>query len=85
MAKNRKNPGLFPDYNDQSWEEWQGMPEYKHEDKTPYHSLTVYFETKEDFDAFQKLIEERISKKSRFCYFPKPRLDKGNKYFYGDE
>jgi len=55
---------------DQS-QEWQGMPEYDHEDKRPFRSMLIHFMTKENFEIFLKLIKQDASEKTRWLYFPR--------------
>ena len=39
------------------WEEhWQDMPEFVQEDQSPYKSVIVHFENKEDMAEFAKLV-----------------------------
>ena len=41
--------------------EWKNMPEFKHDDKTPYKRLIVNFESKKDVDDFFKLIKHEYT------------------------
>jgi|TARA_R100000049_G_C1939110_1_gene83069 hypothetical protein len=51
--------------------EWKNMPEFKHDDKTPYKRLVVNFETKKDVDAFFKLIKQEYTDKTQYINIPK--------------
>lgn len=84
-ADRQKQQVLFPDLENEWEKEWHGMPEFKHEDKRAYHSVLVNFESKEDFEAFKKLVNNRITKKTKSFYFPESKLDKSSKYLYTDE
>ena len=45
-------------------EEWEGMPEYAHEDKRSFKKLIVHFRNQEDVDAFAKLVKQKILPKT---------------------
>ena len=40
------------------------MPEFEQEDDPNYKELLVKFKTKEDYDKFQKLIEQKLTLKN---------------------
>lgn len=48
---------------------WQGMPEYEQQDVLGIR-LIVHFETKEDVDAFARLINQTITDKTKAIWFP---------------
>jgi len=50
--------------------EWQGMPEFKQEDKTAFRSIHVHFACQEHVDQFAALIEQGITDKTRMVWFP---------------
>ena len=52
-------------------EEWQGMPQYEHEDQTPYRSLTMHFMKKEHLETFLQLIKQDVTDRTRWLYFPR--------------
>lgn len=55
----------------QPWEEvWQGMPEFDQRDLTPLKTLLVHFATWGDYKAFADLIEQKLTKDSRYAWFP---------------
>ena len=51
--------------------EWKNMPEFNHDDKTPYKRLVINFETKKDVDKFFKLIKQKYTDKTRYVNIPK--------------
>ena len=51
--------------------EWKNMPEFKHDDKTPYKRLIVNFESKKDVDDFFKLIKQEYTDKTQYINIPK--------------
>ena len=53
------------------WEdEWQDMPEFIHEDQTPYSSLMVHFSSDEDMRDFSELIGQRILRTTKSVWYP---------------
>ena len=50
--------------------EWVGMPEFVQEKKEPYKELIVRFETEQDYQDFQKVIEQRLTFKTKSIWFP---------------
>lgn len=53
------------------YDEWDGMPEFEQDTIKPYHSIKVHFEKEEDLKAFAKLVEQTISNKTTYIYYPK--------------
>jgi hypothetical protein len=49
---------------------WQGMPEFNQENKKPIQSIWIHFQTREDVDAFAKLINQSINPKTHYLWFP---------------
>lgn len=71
---------------DQEWREhWQGMPEYVTEDLTPHRSIIVHFETAEDVEAFAELIQQRLTTKTKFVWYPATTLKRLVELRYVDE
>ena len=58
--------------DEEPWEKhWVGMPEFEQEDDPNYKELLVKFKTKEDYDKFQKLIEQKLTLKTKSIFYPK--------------
>jgi len=57
-----------PDYDIQ--DEWKGMPECESSDKGPYRQLIISFASEEDIQAFSKLIEQKITPKTKSLWYP---------------
>lgn len=58
------------------WEEhWKGMPEFESKDLSPYKSLIVNFETREDMEKFAKLVGQTINLTTRSVWYPEATLD----------
>ena len=66
----------------QSIEEiWDGMPEFEQEDASAYKKLIINFAKKEDLDKFSKLIDQEITEKTRFIWYPQAKILKGDKVY----
>jgi len=83
-VKYPEQEGLFE--TEEWWEEyWQGMPEYISEDLTPHKTIFVYFATEEDVAAFALLVEQRISEKTKFVWYPEAEIGRFSDKRYVDE
>lgn len=49
---------------------WQGMPEFAHEDKTAFQSITLHFVDQAAVEQFADLVGQKISPKTRFLWYP---------------
>jgi ParB-like chromosome segregation protein Spo0J len=56
-------------------QEWEGMPEFRHEDKTAFKSLTVHFHDQKAVDDFAAIVGQTITPKTRFMWFPEPVIE----------
>ena len=45
--------------------EWVGMPEYLQEDKQGCRSIVVHFKDKVDVENFAKLVQQKITQKTK--------------------
>lgn len=61
---------------DDPYAEWEGMPEYSHQDKTAFRSLTVHFKDQEAVDQFATLVDQAITPKTRFLWFPEIEIER---------
>lgn len=52
-------------------DEWQGMPEFENEDLTPVRSVIVHFSSEEDAQLFAALVNQTITDKTKFIWYPK--------------
>jgi hypothetical protein len=52
-------------------EEWEGMPEFENKDLSAFKSITVHFESQDELDNFAELVEQAITEKTRFIWYPK--------------
>jgi len=78
------NLKLFDDYDDlQTWKEhWQDMPEFIYDDLMPYQQIIISFECKEDVLTFSKLINQKLTYKTKSVWFPKKDNIKPSNYEY---
>tara|TARA_Y100000310_G_scaffold86034_1_gene82857 strand:+ start:130 stop:726 length:597 start_codon:yes stop_codon:yes gene_type:complete len=58
----------LPDSND-AYAEWEGMPEFNQEDLMISRQLIVRFKSQEDVDAFAKLIDQKITDKTKSVWY----------------
>jgi transcription elongation factor GreA-like protein len=75
---------LFEDLDEfASWKEhWENMPEFIQEDMDSFQSIIVHFETKEDRDEFSKLLQQKITYKTKSLWFPKYNREKPSNFLY---
>lgn len=57
---------LIEDYD----AEWGGMPHFENPDAKSFKTIVVHFKDQAAVDTFAKLIEQRISEKTKFLHFP---------------
>ena len=60
-----KDQNLFDEYP-----EWVGMPEFVQEKKEPYKELIIRFDTENDYLDFQKLINQKLTNKTKSIWHP---------------
>ena len=46
------------------------MPEYEHEDQTPFRSLFVHFANQQDLDEFLALLDQPATEKTKYIWYP---------------
>ncbi len=51
--------------------EWEGMPEFEHEDKTSAFRCIVHFETEADKKEFEAMVGQTIPHNTRAIWYPK--------------
>lgn len=54
---------------------WVGMPEFRQEKQEPYSQIIVRFATKEDLEEFSKLINQKLTEKTKSIWHPE--LERG--------
>ena len=55
--------------------EWIGMPEFVHDDKTPYQSIIVHFRDNIDLEKFADLIHQNIHLSTKSIWYPKAEIE----------
>jgi len=61
---------LVPPGNHDSNDAWEGMPEFKNEDKTAFKTIIMHFHTQEAVDAFATLVGQKITDKTKYLWYP---------------
>jgi len=79
-----KNLKLFEDFDEmQNWKEhWQDMPEFIVGDENPHQQIIVSFKSKEDVESFSKLINQKLTYKTKSVWYPKKENIKPSSYVY---
>jgi len=49
---------------------WVGMPEFEQEDNPCYKKIIVSFRNKDDYDEFAKLIDQKLTEKTKTTWYP---------------
>ena len=60
----------FNDQDDSHETEWRGMPEFNQPDNLAYKQVIISFEDDAGIEAFAKLINQNITKKTKSVWFP---------------
>lgn len=55
--------------------EWTGMPEFTHEDKRAFRSLTLHFKDNAAVLAFANLVGQQITPKTRYLWYPEIEIE----------
>jgi len=51
-------------------QEWQGMPEFEQEDAFAFKTIKIHFTKQEDVDAFAELLDQTVTAKTKYLWFP---------------
>ena len=51
--------------------EWDGMPEFKQDDKMPYRQIIISFDNEDDIENFSTLLNQSITDKTKSLWYPK--------------
>lgn len=60
--------------------EWQGMPEFKHEDLTSFRKIIVHFKDTEAVKAFESLVGQLLGEKIKAIWFPASDANIGREF-----
>ena len=76
MAKKKTIKG-FDFYDADQWwkDEWQDMPEFISEDKTAFRTILIHFNDQKSVDEFAKLVDQNISDRTKYIYYPKIEIE----------
>jgi hypothetical protein len=66
-------------------EEWQGMPEFEHEDQSPWKTLTVHFKDAAALEEFAALVNQTVTEGVRSIWFPEAEIGRIADKRYVDE
>ena len=55
-------------------EHWQGMPEFEQPDIDSWKCLKVHFKDAADYEAFQKLVGQKLTDKTRAIWYPEAEI-----------
>ncbi len=54
------------------WEEsWRGMPPFENRDAAPWLTVSVHLTCREDLEAFEEYMEQKVPQHTRSIWFPK--------------
>ncbi len=72
---NKERKSIIPKIKD--WQKhWVDMPEFNHKNKQGCRQLIIHFDTEEDVQEFAELIDQKITHKTKFLWFPKMQIEK---------
>jgi len=54
---------------------WEGMPEFDSVDKTAFRSIQVHFHDQDGVDKFAELTGQKITKKTRYLWYPEIKIE----------
>lgn len=74
MAKQEKPQIALFDKGNWYDEHWKEMPEFVQKDAMPHRTLFVHFENDADVEKFSQLIEQPITSKAKFVWFPQAEI-----------
>ena len=66
-------------------QEWLDMPEFEQEDRSPHRTILIHFENDEDVEKFGKLIEQKITPKKKYYWYPERKKTDSKNKRYVDE
>jgi hypothetical protein len=77
VSANGKEPEQIDLLHLPEWwrEHWKGMPEFVQNDLTPFATIYVHFENREDMSAFSKLVNQTITSNTRAIWYPAADID----------
>lgn len=76
------NQGTLFDKGEWWEEDWQGMPEFVQEDLTPFKSIYVHFDSREDMNAFSELVGQKVITTTQSIWYPEAEIGKTARKVY---
>lgn len=70
---------------DDASSEWQGMPEFRHEDKTAWRSVYVHFKDQAALEQFAKLVGQKLTESTKYIWYPQAEIETAADKRYGAE
>lgn len=67
---------MLMDVDNNYEDEWVGMPEFIQMDLSPLKTISIHFRNENDMNEFAKLINQQITDKTQFIWFPKVKNEK---------
>ena len=65
---------------------WEGMPEFEQPNNQAFRTVLVHFMNEDDVQAFSELVDQRISDKTKYIYYPEQkRMDTINRTYEAEE
>ena len=65
--------------------EWVGMPEFHQEDASPFQSIKIHFRNEDDRKAFEELVKQNFTSKTKSAWFPAYDREKPSNFLYINE
>lgn len=54
-------------------EEWKGMPEFDQEDNGAFRTIYIHFEKQEDVNNFAEFMDQKITDKTKYIWYPEKK------------
>jgi hypothetical protein len=84
--EHEKEVDLFGEEIKEEWEgQWQGMPEFKHEEQASWKAVIVHFDNAEDLKKFSELVGQKVLFTTKSIWYPKQSIKHVAHLRYTDE
>lgn len=77
-TKSETKSGIKLERSDDWKDHWVDMPDFEQEKNDPFKEITVRFKTKEDYEAYAKLVNQNLTEKTKSIWYPKLERDKNS-------
>lgn len=58
------------------WDKHEDLPDYEADDIRPEYSIKVHFRTEEDIKDFAELVDQTVTKDTKYIYYPEQEIQK---------